>query len=419
MAFSSALGGAFLFGEGVHGWYDAETGRYMDGLWFYDVNTHRWVGLHPGTDTRNPPRLTVTRDGFEGISEDRPVPIATMVHGYQMTAWDPRRQIFFAMPNHHSYFAKALPSVARFRADNRNRLNERRASPWMFDPWNLRWHRLKTPGPSPRTGYGNVLEYLPNADRLFQFDARRVAYYLPDKNTWVYPSVTGPRPPFGIDPTACHDPVRDRIYIGGGNYPIAPGPNALWVFDVKKNRWIDPAPAGSPGSNRFSTNIAVMTCEPRSGRVVLFRHAGGPRGVYVYDAGGAAEDVRAKIGGQRILSSRSGRAFSARRQGQPSQRAYPGLQTGLTRDVVCGSAEHDTAVMDVSIRTRPALETWSANRFPAWKMTNCFAARRRFSTIFVFPANGMPCLCARMSPVPRSGKSIPPTPGHRRAWTPC
>ena len=285
MAFSSALGGAFLFGEGVHGWYDAETGRYMDGLWFYDVNTHRWVGLHPGTDTRNPPRLTVTRDGFEGISEDRPVPIATMVHGYQMTAWDPRRQIFFAMPNHHSYFAKALPSVARFRADNRNRLNERRASPWMFDPWNLRWHRLKTPGPSPRTGYGNVLEYLPNADRLFQFDARRVAYYLPDKNTWVYPSVTGPRPPFGIDPTACHDPVRDRIYIGGGNYPIAPGPNALWVFDVKKNRWIDPAPAGSPGSNRFSTNIAVMTCEPRSGRVVLFRHAGGPRGVYVYDAG--------------------------------------------------------------------------------------------------------------------------------------
>lgn len=284
MAFSGALGGAFLFGEGVHGWHDRTTGRYMDGLWFYDVNGHRWVNLHPGTDTRRPPRLTVTSDGFEGISEDRPVPVATMVHGYQMTAWDPRRQLFFAMHNHHSYVANALPSVAGFRAQNRDRLNERSASPWMFDPWNRRWHRLRTADPSPRSSYGHVLAYVPAGDRLFHYDAKRVGFYLADSNRWVYPAVTGSRPPFGIDPTACHDPVRDRMYIGGGSYPVAPGPNALWIFDLKNNRWIDPAPTGSPGGNIYNTNVAVMTCETRNDRVLVFRHNAGRRGVYVFDA---------------------------------------------------------------------------------------------------------------------------------------
>jgi hypothetical protein len=52
MAFSGALGGAFLFGEGVHGWANSANGRYMDDLWLYDVNAHRWVALYPGTNTR-------------------------------------------------------------------------------------------------------------------------------------------------------------------------------------------------------------------------------------------------------------------------------------------------------------------------------------------------------------------------------
>ncbi|MGB0629143.1 MAG: hypothetical protein ACPGRZ_00480 [Alphaproteobacteria bacterium] len=284
MAYSKALGGAFLFGEGVHGWHNRANGRYMDGLWLYDVNAHRWVNLYPGTDTRRPPRLTVTRDGFEGVSADRPVPIATMVHGYQMTAWDPRRQLFHAMPNLHGYVANALPSVARFRSENKHRLNKRAASPWMFDPWNRRWHRLRTAGPSPRSGYGHVLAYLPNSDRLFHYDAKRVAYYLPDRNTWTYPAVSGPRPPFGIDPTACHDPQRDRMYIGGGSYPVAKGSNAFWIYDTKNDHWIDPAPTGSPGGNSFNTNIAVMTCETRNDRVLVFRHAQGRRGVYIFDA---------------------------------------------------------------------------------------------------------------------------------------
>lgn len=283
MAFSRALGGAFLFGEGIHGWVNPSTGRYMDDLWLYDVNGHRWVALYPGTDTRSPPALQVTRDGFEGIAPDRPIPIATMVHGYEMTAWDPVRQLFFSMPNHHVYFRKHLPSVAAFRRQNAQRLNTTAASPWIFDPWNRKWHRLKTATPSPAAGYGDVLMFVPSRNKLFFYRSGRVSFYDPQNNSWSQVSARGPLPPFGIDPTACHDPRRDRIYIGGGNYPIAKGDNALWIYDVKTDTWVDPKPAGSPAGNHYGTNVAVMTCDPRTDSVYLFRHKGGAPGLYIYD----------------------------------------------------------------------------------------------------------------------------------------
>src|ERR1051325_5161608 len=43
--------GAFLYGEGVHG-YVKPDGHVMDDLWFYDINAHAWICLSPGTNTR-------------------------------------------------------------------------------------------------------------------------------------------------------------------------------------------------------------------------------------------------------------------------------------------------------------------------------------------------------------------------------
>lgn len=284
MAFSSALGGAFLFGEGEHGWVNPDNGRYMDDVWLYDVNAHRWVALYPGTDTRSPPKLQVTRDGFEGVAPDRPVAIATMVHGYEMTAWDPIHQIFHHMPVYHGYHSRPLPSVTAFRRQNIARLNRRAASPWMFDPWNRVWHRLKTSTPSPKSEVGDVLMFVPSQRKLFFYRLGKVSYYDPQENTWQQVTTQGPRPPFGIDATVCHDPKRDRIYLGGGAYPVAKGPNALWIFDVATNRWIDPKPSGSPAGNHYGTNLAVMTCDPRTDSVYLFRRSAGKRGLHIYDA---------------------------------------------------------------------------------------------------------------------------------------
>jgi hypothetical protein len=282
MPFAASLGGAFLFGEGIHGWRDPTTGRYMDGLWLYDANAHRWLALHPGTDTRNPPDLRLNADGFEALPDGSPIPVATMVHGYEMTAWDPVRQLFLSMPNHHEYLA-ALPSVAAFRQANRARLNTGQASPWIFDPWNRRWHRLRTLRPSPPSGFGGVLRFLPSRNRLFFFYQGRASHYDPSANSWIDANPGGPPPPFGIDSTACHDAKRDRVYVGGGSYPVAPGPNALWFYDVAANRWVDPAPAGSPGGNNFGTNVALMLCDAAADRVLVVRHAGPDRGVHAYD----------------------------------------------------------------------------------------------------------------------------------------
>lgn len=282
MAYSKILSGAFLYGEGVHGWANPSNGRYMDGLWLYDVNGHRWVNMYPGTDTRTPPKLVVTGEGVEGTAPDRPIPIATMVHGYEMTAWDPDRQLFFSMPNTHTYYRNVLPGVAGFRKENQQRLNRNRVSPWMFDPWHRKWDRVRTLTASPRSSLGHALMYIPSKRAHLFYDTKQIHFYDPDALKWTRTSPTGPRPPFGIDAAACHDPRRDRVYIGGGAYPVAPGPNALWYYDVGANRWVDPRPGGDPGGKSYSNNVSIMLCDTNTDRIYLFRHRGNSRGLYIY-----------------------------------------------------------------------------------------------------------------------------------------
>lgn len=54
MPLAPEVRGAFLFGEGVHG-YTKPDGHYMDDLWFYDINGHRWICCYPGAPTKTLP----------------------------------------------------------------------------------------------------------------------------------------------------------------------------------------------------------------------------------------------------------------------------------------------------------------------------------------------------------------------------
>ena len=284
MAYARSLDGAFLFGEGSHGWHDSKTGRYMDGLWLYDVMAHRWRNLWPGTDTRNPPDLIVNRDGFMALPDGNPVPIATMVHGYQMTTWDSRRRRFMAMPNGHVYYEKALPTVFAFAKAHRNRFNSSHASPWIFDIGLGRWMRLSIAPPerSPPSGFGDTLIYLASRDTVFFHHLNQIWFYEPEQNSWTRRNPSGPRLPFSIDATACYDPKRQRIYLGGGSYPVAKGPNALWIYDIDSDRFVDPRPGGDPGGNSYATNYAMLHCNLAHDVVLLFRHKGKTRGIYAY-----------------------------------------------------------------------------------------------------------------------------------------
>src|SRR3954462_15422549 len=86
MPLAPELRGAFLFGEGVHG-YAKPDGRYMDDLWLYDINAHRWVCCYPGADTKALD-LVIDKDGFEATRDGERIPVAQQDHGYSIDAYD-------------------------------------------------------------------------------------------------------------------------------------------------------------------------------------------------------------------------------------------------------------------------------------------------------------------------------------------
>lgn len=285
MPLAPELRGAFLFGEGQHG-YAKPDGHYMDDLWFYDIHGHRWICCFPGADTKSL-KLTINDEGFEVDEDGQPVPVASQVHGYSMNTYDTHRQRMLSMPNLHPYWKHALPQREEWLKSAPDDV-----SPWMFYATTGQWNRLRTSGDAPRSGYGDTLLYIPSREQAF-FAHRSQEVWLYDcrENSWQQVDTEGPPPPFGIDAVSCYDPKRERIYIGGGSYPVAPDEtHAFWIYDLKENRWIDPQPKGKPcgGSNSYPTKNAVMVYDSANDKVLLVFHSfhdDKPErlGVYVYD----------------------------------------------------------------------------------------------------------------------------------------
>ena len=287
MPLAPELRGAFLFREGVHG-YSKPDGRYMDDLWFYDLNGHRWVCCYPGADGKTLD-LKLNDSGFESTKDGEPLPVASMVHAYEMATYDSDARRFMNMPCPGDYWRKALGE--RRKEWTKEPYKFLNASPWMYDVDTGKWDR-KAAKISPRSGFGDVLLYVPSLKQAFFRNNESVWFYDPAANLWTDVKPTGPNPPFGIEPTVCLDSKRDRIYIGGGAYPVTPkGINAFRIFDLKTKTWIDPLPKGAPcgGSNRYTTDIAAMAYDTVNDVVVLFRYRtiqGGSKtelGVFIYD----------------------------------------------------------------------------------------------------------------------------------------
>jgi len=285
MPYAPELQGAFLFGEGIHG-YTKPNGRYMDDLWFYDLRGHRWICCYPGADTKTLD-LKINADGFESTAEGEPIPVASQVHGYQMNTYDTDLRRFMSMPNLHGYEKKALPQRERWV-----QAAPAEASPWFFEAQSGKWNRKRTETPGPKSGFGDTFHYVPSLKKaFFAHRSQEVAIYDPGANKWETPKVSGPPPPFGIDATSCVDPKRNRVYIGGGSYPVAPqGTNAFRAYDLKSNAWVDLQPKGAPcrGSNSYPTKNALMVYDPKSDVVLLVVHSfhddkAERLGVYVYD----------------------------------------------------------------------------------------------------------------------------------------
>jgi hypothetical protein len=283
--YAQDLRGAFLAGEGVHG-YVKTDGHYMDDLWFYDLNAHQWNCLYSGADTKNL-NLHLNDDGFETDENNHPLPVAQLVHSYENLTYDPDLHRFLFMPCPGDYWKKSLGLLRNRWLKDAPRITN--ASPWLYDAKAGHFDRFKTKSKSPPSGFGDVLIYIPTLKKTFFWHHDGVWFYDAATNDWTDAHAQGKFPPFGIDPTAALDTRRNVIYIGGGSYPVVPADqNALWIFDLNTNGWRDPKPKNIPGSNSYNTNISVMEYDTQNDKLLLFRHSAGddkkhPLGIFIYD----------------------------------------------------------------------------------------------------------------------------------------
>src|SRR5438128_495711 len=129
MPYAPDLRGAFLFGEGVHG-YVKPDGRYMDDLWLYDLNAHRWLCLYGGADTKTL-NLHLNQDGFETDENNHPIPVAQLVHSYENLTYDTDLHRFLFMPCPGDYWKKSLGPLRNQWLKDQTKLTN--ATPWVYD----------------------------------------------------------------------------------------------------------------------------------------------------------------------------------------------------------------------------------------------------------------------------------------------
>jgi hypothetical protein len=93
MSYAPDLQGAFLVGQGRHG-YIKPDGRFDD-IFFYDLNAHRWICVFPGIDTRTLVEdikngtLKVNNDGQLVDADGQPLFTGYCHHCYQSHTYIP------------------------------------------------------------------------------------------------------------------------------------------------------------------------------------------------------------------------------------------------------------------------------------------------------------------------------------------
>jgi hypothetical protein len=294
MAYAPDLRAAFLFGEGVHAWWNKANDHYMDDLFVYDIMAHRWVCVHPGTDVKAV-KLKLDANGFEVDDDGRPIPVAQLSHCYEQLTYDTDRRRFLFMPGSSQDWQSSPFGKRRLAWGVKGQGTPRSASPWLYDVQTGRWDLQKVAGPAPAsspTPLGMTLVYVPSMKKVFFWSPplQEAWLYDPDKNTWANLKPKGLPAPIAIDKVACLDPKRERIYLGGNK--------GLWCYDLKTNAFIDLKPKGRPPVTSdgyiygpYSTSRAVMNYDAANDVVVLCYHDNvGPsntgrkeRGVFVYD----------------------------------------------------------------------------------------------------------------------------------------
>src|SRR5687767_13463222 len=214
MPFAPDVRGAFAFGEGVHA-YVKPDGHYMNDLWFYDVNAHRWVCLYPGIEVKTIARriqggeLTLSEDGLLVEKDGQPLP-PLLIHAYGYLGYDPDRRKFALFGSQFgSYFTTGEGGVfkeanALFEAQRKGK-KLRDISPFHYDVERGRFEYFPANDAPKGQPYGaNVLVYV-SSRKQFLYLGSDGAWFLDSENRkWIDAKPLG-TPPKDIDHCAAYD----------------------------------------------------------------------------------------------------------------------------------------------------------------------------------------------------------------------
>jgi hypothetical protein len=209
------LRGAFVFAEGVHG-YVKPDGHYMNDVWFYDINAHRWVCLYPGVEVQSitqkiqDGQLAVDANGLLVDKTGEPLP-PLLIHAYGNLAYEPERKKFtFFGSQFGNYFTTGERGVfyeanKLFQEQREEQVKEQGKklpdlSPFFYDAASGKFECFPVENAPPGGGgFGrNMLVYVPTKSN--SSSAGRMAC---GSSTWrsapgSMPPPRAPRPPASI-----------------------------------------------------------------------------------------------------------------------------------------------------------------------------------------------------------------------------
>ena len=288
------LRGAFLFGEGVHG-YVKPDGHSMDDLWFYDINKHAWTCLYPGMNTKTftqrvkDKELVINDNGQLVDNQKQPIPLHTLVHAWGYLTYDSDRNKFAFL----SWNGTAGGPIPRYFLGGEKQMDEGLKlleeqlkdkkklvfSPWFYDVGSGKFERSPANNSTPINAGGfPQFHYLPSKKQFFAVGSDTVAIFDSAKNQWTDAKPKGPAPK-GYDACGCYDSKRKRIYRNDGDGSKGEG---LMAYDIESNLCNHLKPKGTaPGA--ANTNAAFYEYDARLDVVVAIHFKGKMPGIFVYD----------------------------------------------------------------------------------------------------------------------------------------
>jgi hypothetical protein len=271
MAYAPDLGGAFFCGTGVHG--AMPEGYYMDDLWFYDANAHKWICLYPGATKQT--RCKLDKNGFEVDMAGNQVPISYLSHAYHNITYDTDRKKYFVFWTQCPWWGKAVAQrktwlgLKNYNYGNAGKVIPNGKHPLFWDVKTGKWERRFVSGSGPTGRFEGVTEYIPSRKQTFRLHRGRVYFYDYAKNQWVN---SGAKPvKMSYDSSGCYDPKSEKIYVAKAK--------TFYVYDLKANTWELRKAPGQP-TDLGATNRVQMFFDTAND-VVFWQRTRGP--IVIYD----------------------------------------------------------------------------------------------------------------------------------------